>query len=1535
MSHAEALASLKADLARLRARCEAVSENLVSASREMKTGGTLPGVALIDELDHVRSQFADLRRGTLQLVAAVAGTRPTDNPQADSPLALEALLEAAQGTLERQAAERARQQALAVLERVQHMRHRDHAPFPPLEQCRVLAGGLRDALSSLESPTTHAELGPLAEGRHPLAYLVEFAEDQSGLDDARWEFLHDALSQAFGRPLAVAAARGKLWVSNDIGSPAGDAVAPSFEPEADDAEDEWPTSTLAWPEAEPSDQPASGGRASTWSTQHASAPDHGPQSHFDVATMPRSTHRDGFDPLEPDMLIWQALLRDRPSAAFLVASYASGDLRASRSVPNWLLRALALSSRLRHVNGDIALQLTDDFACWDSRDFGSASDGDDVVQAVWLLVLASALRPALVAPDCGAWTVLRALPENAALPNLQHYSGVIAGYGERHPALAPHTFGLSLSPAAWRDALEDLLREIGAWRVRFLGLRSTFPPATEVWRHWLRPDGPVHALLAPLTLDHHGLETARGLVERLSNTAQIHWEIAETDRRRLGRQHGPDIAARPADADQLADRMREAVAFARRWIALQEHRPGRPDDEPRRLAQTLREQLIQLRSAVEQEVAGLSVSGAALPVRAAVAQCQAALASVDALLGEAPPSDTGSWWTPAEEPPPRLVLQGDLLHLPGLELDPTWHLRRVEPGRVLRGLQTLVMADEPPDWQKTFAVHLQSQDHLATAQVIECVELHDRSLSGELQAVRTDDLARARTNLRSEVELTRDRVDLAAAQGRLGDQERARLVSRVERIALTLPSLLRFGPPRERLRHIREHVESLPAGDDNESAGRARARERDNLAAADGACLLVARPSMGTSTLLDDAAEAYRASGQQRLALVVDLSRDLSGDHPADHLDHRHQSERRWDSLAAALSRAGLAPPAGSPRQGLSADDVIGAVHTWLAEDPARHLLLAVDHADAVLDEEAHLASLETPGMVDGEAFPNSARLAQLMQSSNGRVKVVLAGSLTVLRASRLRDFPLAAGGCVRLGPLLEDGGWHEAAALLHQRLDGTQAQSTQVIARALSLANYEPGAISRFGGLLAERVSASTLTLTVLDNVIASREGAETLTAGVVGMLRRDPRHAVVVYCLALAAWAEHANSADEEADVEGVTSGWLREQVSLWWPHGFAHAWSDDAFDDLLEELLALGLVRTVAADRFILGSPNSLPLLGTQEELIARLFDYGSNAPDASSDVEYEYAPASFRPAVAAAPAGRSPLTARQLSRLLGPEQTCTVVVGTAAAGLLQVAPALHALAESTRVVTLDPSTQAADCAALLRRVEEAAAQEDADSHVTLVVPHTWAWTREWLVRVLDHMHRIQAARRAPCQVLLVADPAATWRLLDQPGDGELSWRASLAARGVASVSLTPWRESVIRQWSAEMVPDGLADADLDLLDQVTGGWPLLLEHLRPDAARSCQSRLQELAVSLAGDTAGQWAAAFGLDLSPARALQPLAVLGHTSEASLAELVDAPLKAVVSRSLEWARMLHLARPLGAGQWRMDPIAARVLRAATKPLL
>jgi hypothetical protein len=117
----------------------------------------------------------------------------------------------------RQAAwEQAREAAMAILDRVAGLIHRDDSGFAVLADCQAKAREMRIALST-QPPDDLASETVLVHGRvRPFAELVFLVDGWDVLDDDRCAALQDAISQTFGRPLALAAVRGKLGNAGEV-----------------------------------------------------------------------------------------------------------------------------------------------------------------------------------------------------------------------------------------------------------------------------------------------------------------------------------------------------------------------------------------------------------------------------------------------------------------------------------------------------------------------------------------------------------------------------------------------------------------------------------------------------------------------------------------------------------------------------------------------------------------------------------------------------------------------------------------------------------------------------------------------------------------------------------------------------------------------------------------------------------------------------------------------------------------------------------------------------------------------------------------------------------------------------------------------------------------------------------------------------------------------------------------------------------------------------------------------------------------------
>lgn len=278
-----------------------------------------------------------------------------------------------------------------------------------------------------------------------------------------------------------------------------------------------------------------------------------------------SAHIDSLHELNPQALrylIWQLISANRLGIAFRLARYLeihSPDV--TPRLPSWLLRAVFVG---RHMRYDVSGEITKILIDTGDRCF---VDGEgEWNQAVSLLLAASALRPALLAPTTEVLEALRSLQLGEGLSQLYEYCQTIATYGSQLQSLDALAFSRLKEQAAWQQALDDLCHRAKDWYCE--ATRNT----TSVWRNWLEPGGLVHSLLLPVHQnDRTRLEAVKQKVKRLSDATEIEREVNYTNQILLSR---CGKATQLNAFDEISKHLREAVEFGHCWINLQETYPS-------------------------------------------------------------------------------------------------------------------------------------------------------------------------------------------------------------------------------------------------------------------------------------------------------------------------------------------------------------------------------------------------------------------------------------------------------------------------------------------------------------------------------------------------------------------------------------------------------------------------------------------------------------------------------------------------------------------------------------------------------------------------------------------------------------------------------------------------------------------------------------------------------------------------------------------------------------------------------------------------
>ena len=228
------LEALARELTALTQRFADLGAKLGDAARALEEAGAPPNDVLVTDLAGARSKFIELRADVLN-AAEAASVPPKGEPE--SLTELEPLLGAIATALRLQAKtaefQQIRQEVVATLDRVLEIVHRDDRAFPTLVGCHDQARVLREQAMALSDPEA-PEARKLAANAQAFGDLLSMVENRDAMDDERYAQLEEAVSRTFGRPLAVAVARGRLAFADEIVEPAPE-PEPAAEPEPEPA----------------------------------------------------------------------------------------------------------------------------------------------------------------------------------------------------------------------------------------------------------------------------------------------------------------------------------------------------------------------------------------------------------------------------------------------------------------------------------------------------------------------------------------------------------------------------------------------------------------------------------------------------------------------------------------------------------------------------------------------------------------------------------------------------------------------------------------------------------------------------------------------------------------------------------------------------------------------------------------------------------------------------------------------------------------------------------------------------------------------------------------------------------------------------------------------------------------------------------------------------------------------------------------------------------------------------------------------------
>ena len=664
-----------------------------------------------------------------------------------------------------------------------------------------------------------------------------------------------------------------------------------------------------------------------------------------------------------------------------------------------------------------------------------------------------------------------------------------------------------------------------------------------------------------------------------------------------------------------------------------------------------------------------------------------------------------------------------------------------------------------------------------------------------------------------------------------------------------------------------------------------------------GSCFIYGGRQLGKTALLRTVERTFHNPKDRRLAKWVDLK--VGGIGSAGR-----RADDIWSLLWHELHNLPVLPTtARKPSTGNQAhvDAMISEIEQWVnARDDSRFLLL-LDEADGFLGADA---------LTD---FRESTRLKGLMDRTDRRFKVVLAGLHNVLRATERSNHPLAHfGEPICVGPLLTNGEWEQAHELVRGPLAsvGCNFERDALGTRILAYTNYYPSLIQLYGAELVRQLRDSTkpfpYVVTSEDVDAAYRDTGlrNAIRERFLWTLQLDLRYEVVAYALAHEL-LEHGSDIDN-----GVERSRIAIFAKYWWPLGFDKT-TDAQFNVLLDEMVGLGVLRSIEGGKcYTLRNPNILLLLGNIDDIEQALLK--------EREVGDNFDPTTFRPQYKPPKSSPkyAPLTHEQVGQLMGGGGV-TVVAGTRN-GNVHFVPEYLAVRGSELFKKLRLTREIDDFERALGEFQP----QSSDVTNVVFVPQETPWTGEWLKAARRVLRRKK--RGAWIRLVLLADPETLWRVVGEPD--------SLVRLGNEWCAVGPWQDDgFLGRWLDDNQLPSDPGNRRELLD-VTGGWPILLERFNRRRRNSeWKMRIEGMQHELAKPSEqDKLLGDFGVSTTEVE--QEMGTLcdfaSEYGEETVKDIADAAGTDVdsVRRRMEWSERLGLVARTGDG-WVFNPLVKRLL--------
>lgn len=534
----------------------------------------------------------------------------------------------------------------------------------------------------------------------------------------------------------------------------------------------------------------------------------------------------------------------------------------------------------------------------------------------------------------------------------------------------------------------------------------------------------------------------------------------------------------------------------------------------------------------------------------------------------------------------------------------------------------------------------------------------------------------------------------------------------------------------------------------------------------DFSCLIYGGRQLGKTVLQREVQRLFHQPEKNYYAIYIDL---------------RESGIGLWkpiEATTAVLAENLCAIPDLIPekvRENASINSLTAKIKEWLDNNKEARIILFLDESDKFLEQEAL------------REWPNVLPLKGLMEKTDRRFKLVLAGLHDVRRTMKIPNNPLAHfGKPICIGPMLGKEEAIEAQRLITLPIEtlGAEFESEDLVFMILSHCNWYPSLIqilcSKLLNVINEKRNIKELPI-----IITSRDVAEAY--------ERSREHIKEKFNLTLSLDERYdllaniiANNTilNPSLDLEGIGIEKITDDAIFYWPDGFDNTNTKLEIKLLLEEMVDLGILRIGHAGNVALRTPNLLGLIGDEKQISDNLLSKDRVLPSEFnrevSRIMYESGSRKVM----------SPFPAFYYDKLINPEIKVVLFRGSKMGGIDYVYDFLkNHKKETNLIIPKSADLFPANLDGLDELIEK---KRVSTKHNVLLFNDEWQFTYEDIEAV-----RKKVDLRSKLTAVFLIRPENLWSLMLE---NEKVFER-LENQKIEIFNIPQWREEVAKEWFRE--------------------------------------------------------------------------------------------------------------------------------------